>query len=99
MGGKDLGSLSPFEKFISKNDIFRLRAPNFPFIDKQQGRDTSSEDARKTTVIGQMQQKGNSEMVRSENSGIRTFASIAINLMLLVSVAAGAFYAIAPVAA
>ncbi len=38
-------------------------------------------------------------MVRSENSGIRTFASIAINLMLLVSVAAGAFYAIAPVAA
>ncbi len=38
-------------------------------------------------------------MVRSEKSGIRVFASIAINMMLLVSVAAGAFYAIAPVAA
>jgi hypothetical protein len=91
--------LSPFEKFISKNDIFRLRAPNFLFIDKQQGRDTSSGSRRQTTVIGQIQEKGNSEMVRSEKSGIRVFASIAINMMLLVSVAAGAFYAIAPVAA
>lgn len=38
-------------------------------------------------------------MVRSENSSIQVVASIAINVMLLVSVAAGAFYAIAPVAA
>ena len=35
--------ISPFEKFISKNDIFRLRPPIFLFIDKQQGRETSSE--------------------------------------------------------
>lgn len=46
-----------------------------------------------------MQQKGNSKMVRSDNSGMRTVASIAVNVMLLISVAAGAFYAIAPVAA
>lgn len=38
-------------------------------------------------------------MVRSNNSGIQMIGSIAINLVLLVSVAAGAFYAIAPVAA
>ncbi len=38
-------------------------------------------------------------MVRSNNSSFRTIASIAVNVMLLVSVAAGAFYAIAPVAA
>ena len=38
-------------------------------------------------------------MVRSENSGSRVFASIAINMILLLSVAAGAFYAIAPVTA
>lgn len=38
-------------------------------------------------------------MVRSENSSMRAIASIAVNVMLLVSVAAGAFYAIAPVAA
>lgn len=38
-------------------------------------------------------------MVRSEQSSMQTVASIAINVMLLVSVAAGAFYAIAPVAA
>ena len=49
-----------------------------------------------TTVIGQMQQKGNSEMVRPENSNMRSVASIAINMVLLISVAAGAFYAIAP---
>lgn len=38
-------------------------------------------------------------MVRSEKSSFQVVASIAINVMLLVSVAAGAFYAIAPVAA
>ena len=38
-------------------------------------------------------------MVRSEHSSMQTVASIAVNMMLLVSVAAGAFYAIAPVAA
>ncbi len=38
-------------------------------------------------------------MVRSNNSGIQMIGSIVINLVLLVSVAAGAFYAIAPVAA
>ncbi|MFT6462406.1 MAG: hypothetical protein ACJAU5_000082 [Maricaulis maris] len=52
-----------------------------------------------TTVIGQIQEKGNSEMVRSNKSGIQMIGSIAINVMLLVSVAAGAFYAIAPVTA
>ena len=52
-----------------------------------------------TTVIGQIQDKGNSKMVRSKNSGMQMIGSIAINLVLLVSVAAGAFYAIAPVAA
>ncbi|RKQ96778.1 hypothetical protein C7435_2112 [Maricaulis maris] len=38
-------------------------------------------------------------MVRSNNSGMQMIGSIAINLMLLVAVGAGAFYAIAPVAA
>lgn len=38
-------------------------------------------------------------MVRSDNSGMRMAASIAVNVMLLISVATGAFYAIAPVAA
>jgi len=38
-------------------------------------------------------------MVRPEKSSTRSFASVAINLVLLISVAAGAFYAIAPVAA
>ncbi len=38
-------------------------------------------------------------MVRSENSGVRMFASVAINMVLLISVAAGTFYAIAPMVA
>lgn len=38
-------------------------------------------------------------MVRSGNSSMQTIASIAVNAMLLIAVAAGAFYAIAPVAA
>ncbi len=38
-------------------------------------------------------------MVRSGNSSMQAIASIAVNAMLLISVAAGAFYAIAPVAA
>lgn len=38
-------------------------------------------------------------MVRSDNSSMRMMGSIAINLVLLISVAAGTFYAIAPVAA
>ena len=72
------------------------------FIDKQQGRNTAlrpQEALTETTVIGQMQRKGNSKMVRSEHSGSRMVASIAINMVLLLSVAVGAFYAIAPVTA
>jgi len=38
-------------------------------------------------------------MVRSNKSSFQMIGSIAINLMLLVSVAAGAFYAIAPIVA
>ncbi len=38
-------------------------------------------------------------MVRSKGNKARSFASIAINLMLVVSVAAGAFYALSPVVA
>jgi len=38
-------------------------------------------------------------MVRSENSRSRTVAAALINLVLLVTVAAGTFYAIAPVVA
>jgi len=52
-----------------------------------------------TTVMVSIQHKGNSQMVRSENSGFRMFASIAINMVLLISVAAGTFYAIAPMVA
>ncbi|MGK0265775.1 MAG: hypothetical protein ACI82N_000017 [Maricaulis sp.] len=46
-----------------------------------------------------IQHKGNSKMVRSDNSGLRMFASFAINMVLLISVAAGTFYAIAPMVA
>tara|TARA_R110002096_G_scaffold238532_7_gene430026 strand:+ start:409 stop:687 length:279 start_codon:yes stop_codon:yes gene_type:complete len=52
-----------------------------------------------TTVMVSIQHRGNSEMVRSENSGFRIFASVAINMVLLISVAAGTFYAIAPMVA
>ena len=52
-----------------------------------------------TTVIGQMQVEGNGKMVRPENSNSRNFAAAVINVVLLVTVAAGAFYAIAPVVA
>ncbi len=38
-------------------------------------------------------------MVRSDNSGFRTITSFAINMVLLISVAAGTFYAIAPMVA
>ena len=38
-------------------------------------------------------------MVRSNNSDGRAFASFVINMVLLISVAAGTFYAIAPVMA
>lgn len=38
-------------------------------------------------------------MVRSENFGFRIIASFAINMVLLISVAAGTFYAIAPMIA
>ena len=38
-------------------------------------------------------------MVRPEKSNNRTFFAAAINLVLLVTVAAGTFYAIAPVVA
>ena len=48
------------------------------------------------TVIGQMQLEGNNEMVRPKNSSMRAFFSIVINMTLLVSVAAGAYYAIIP---
>jgi hypothetical protein len=48
------------------------------------------------TVIGQMQLEGNNEMVRSKNKGMQSFFSIIINMTLLVSVAAGAYYAIVP---
>lgn len=52
-----------------------------------------------TTVIGLMQAEGNNEMVRPEKSGARAFASFAINMALLISVAVGAFYAVAPMVA
>jgi len=38
-------------------------------------------------------------MVRPNENKARSFASIAINLMLVLTVAAGTFYAIAPVVA
>jgi hypothetical protein len=51
-----------------------------------------------TTVIGQMQHKGNSEMVRPENFA-QSVASVMINVALVASVAIGAYFAVAPIVA
>jgi hypothetical protein len=51
-----------------------------------------------TTVIGQMQHKGNNEMVRPENFA-QSIASVMINLALVASVGAGAYFAFAPIVA
>jgi len=38
-------------------------------------------------------------MVRSENNNMRSFISVVVNMSLLIAVAAGTFYAVAPVIA
>tara|TARA_R110002072_G_scaffold2476_5_gene20569 strand:+ start:2200 stop:2529 length:330 start_codon:yes stop_codon:yes gene_type:complete len=88
-------SLSPFEKFISKNDIFCLRFDNFMFIDNSTDGENDRPD-NKYQWFGRSLTNGEYKMVRSFESMARSFAAVAINVVLLVAVGAGMVYAVAP---